>query len=126
MILTLIALEDIQSNSPIGIADLTCDLCESKPFLLHSYSDIASLGESDAGRHARIHACTIIELISRYGSTNVSSESSAKYQTGLSYCYWYGSGSLPDALEGLPQDNPTPRLMRRASEAVVQAAGIQM
>ncbi|XPS73622.1 hypothetical protein M3J09_005766 [Ascochyta lentis] len=37
--------------------------------------------------------------------------------------YWYGSNSLPDALEGLPQDSPNnPRMMRRASEAVVQAA----
>jgi len=40
--------------------------------------------------------------------------------------YWYGSGSLPDTLEGLPQENPNnPRGMRRASEAVVQAAGFQ-
>jgi hypothetical protein len=37
--------------------------------------------------------------------------------------YWYGSNSLPDALEGLPQEGPFPRNMRRASEAVVQAAG---
>lgn len=40
--------------------------------------------------------------------------------------YWYGSGSLPDALEGLPQDSSNPRLMRRASAAVTQAAGIQI
>ena len=40
--------------------------------------------------------------------------------------YWYGSNSLPDALEGLPQDNNSnPRMMRRASEAVAQAAGFQ-
>jgi len=40
--------------------------------------------------------------------------------------YWYGSGSLPDALEGIPQESPNnPRVMRRASEAVVQAAGFQ-
>ncbi|KAF1841951.1 uncharacterized protein K460DRAFT_409390 [Cucurbitaria berberidis CBS 394.84] len=39
--------------------------------------------------------------------------------------YWYGSNSLPDALEGLPQDSSNPRMMRRASEAVVQAAGFQ-
>jgi hypothetical protein len=40
--------------------------------------------------------------------------------------YWYGSNSLPDALEGLPQDPPNnPRMMRRASEAVVQAGGFQ-
>ncbi|KAA8615376.1 Zn-clus multi-domain protein [Pyrenophora tritici-repentis] len=41
--------------------------------------------------------------------------------------YWYGSGgSLPDALEGLPPNSSNPRLMRRASEAVVQASGIQI
>ncbi|KAL7780136.1 hypothetical protein CFE70_010158 [Pyrenophora teres f. teres 0-1] len=41
--------------------------------------------------------------------------------------YWYGSGgSLPDALEGLPPGSSNPRLMRRASEAVVQASGIQI
>jgi len=45
--------------------------------------------------------------------------------TGLNY--WYGSaGSLPDALDGLPAGSSNPRLMRRASEAVVQASGIQM
>lgn len=37
--------------------------------------------------------------------------------------YWYGSNSLPDALEGLPQAEPNSRMMRRASEAVIQAAG---
>ncbi|KAJ4994127.1 hypothetical protein SVAN01_00604 [Stagonosporopsis vannaccii] len=37
-----------------------------------------------------------------------------------------GNASLPDALEGLPQENPnTPRMMRRASEAVVHAIGFQ-
>ncbi|KAI4955194.1 hypothetical protein J4E91_001052 [Alternaria rosae] len=40
--------------------------------------------------------------------------------------YWYGSGSLPDTLEGLPQGSANPRLMRRASEAVGQAQGIQI
>jgi len=40
--------------------------------------------------------------------------------------YWYGSGSLPDTLEGLPPGSSNPRLMRRASEAVVHAAGIQI
>lgn len=39
--------------------------------------------------------------------------------------YWYSSNSLPDALDGLPQDASNPRAMRRASEAVVQAAGFQ-
>lgn len=39
--------------------------------------------------------------------------------------YWYNSNSLPDALEGLPQDGSNPRAIRRASEAVVQAAGFQ-
>lgn len=40
--------------------------------------------------------------------------------------YWYGSNSLPDALEGLPPDNnKNPRMMRRASEAVVEATGFQ-
>jgi hypothetical protein len=46
------------------------------------------------------------------------------HTTGLNY--WYGSGSLPDTLEGLPQGSANPRLMRRASEAVGQAQGIQM
>ncbi|EUC32669.1 hypothetical protein COCCADRAFT_98128 [Bipolaris zeicola 26-R-13] len=40
--------------------------------------------------------------------------------------YWYGSGSLPDTLQGLPQTASNPRLMRRASDAVAQAAGIQI
>jgi len=39
--------------------------------------------------------------------------------------YWYGSNSLPDALEGLSEEGSNPRMMRRASEAVVQAAGFQ-
>jgi hypothetical protein len=46
------------------------------------------------------------------------------YTTGLNY--WYGSGSLPDSLEGLPQGSANPRLMRRASETVGQAQEIQM
>jgi hypothetical protein len=47
----------------------------------------------------------------------------ADFLTGPNY--WYGSNSLPDALEGLPQEDSLPRAMRRASEAVVQAAGFQ-
>lgn len=43
--------------------------------------------------------------------------------TGLNY--WHGSESLPDALDGSPQEGSNPRMMRRASEAVVQAAGFQ-
>ncbi|KAI8937164.1 hypothetical protein NX059_006376 [Plenodomus lindquistii] len=39
--------------------------------------------------------------------------------------YWYGSNSLPDALDGAPQDSSNARNMRRASEAVVQATGFQ-
>ncbi|OAL49528.1 hypothetical protein IQ07DRAFT_644682 [Pyrenochaeta sp. DS3sAY3a] len=39
--------------------------------------------------------------------------------------YWYGSHSLPDALDNLPQDSSSPRMMRRASEAIVHAAGFQ-
>jgi hypothetical protein len=39
--------------------------------------------------------------------------------------YWYGSNSLPDALEGLSQEGSFPRTMRRASEAVVQEGGFQ-
>ena len=40
--------------------------------------------------------------------------------------YWYGSASLPDALEAHAPNHSTQRLMRRASDAVAQAAGIQM
>ncbi|KAF1920839.1 hypothetical protein BDU57DRAFT_534576 [Ampelomyces quisqualis] len=39
--------------------------------------------------------------------------------------YWYGSNSLPDALEGLSEAGSNPRMMRRASEAVIQAADFQ-
>ncbi|KAH7380100.1 hypothetical protein BKA66DRAFT_420273 [Pyrenochaeta sp. MPI-SDFR-AT-0127] len=48
---------------------------------------------------------------------------SANSSPGLNY--WHGSNSLPDALDGSPQEGSNPRLMRRASEAVVQAAGFQ-
>ncbi|KAH7139038.1 hypothetical protein B0J11DRAFT_546597 [Dendryphion nanum] len=34
--------------------------------------------------------------------------------------YWYG-GSLPNALDGLPQDPAHPRMLRRASEAVIHS-----
>ncbi|KAF1836230.1 hypothetical protein BDW02DRAFT_587590 [Decorospora gaudefroyi] len=46
--------------------------------------------------------------------------------SSLGLNYWYSSGSLPDALEDLPQDISNPRLLRRASEAVVQATGIHI
>ncbi|KAF2133529.1 hypothetical protein P153DRAFT_308473 [Dothidotthia symphoricarpi CBS 119687] len=48
---------------------------------------------------------------------------SANSSPGLNY--WYGSSSLPDALEGPPEDSSNPRAMRRASEAIVQAPGFQ-
>lgn len=40
--------------------------------------------------------------------------------------YWYGSASLPDALEALPHAASNPRLMRRSSDAAAQASGIQI
>ncbi|KAH7088250.1 hypothetical protein FB567DRAFT_559914 [Paraphoma chrysanthemicola] len=47
----------------------------------------------------------------------------ANSSPGLSY--WYGSNSMPDALDGVPQEDSNPRMARRASEAVVQATGFQ-
>lgn len=43
--------------------------------------------------------------------------------TGLNY--WYGSHGVPDALDGAAQDSSDAHVMRRASEAVVQATGSQ-
>jgi hypothetical protein len=47
---------------------------------------------------------------------------SAEPLTGMGS--WQGSASLPDALD-LPHDGYNPRINRRASEAVAQAAGFQ-
>jgi len=46
---------------------------------------------------------------------------SSNFRTGSAP--WYGgSNSLPEGLEGLPHESSNPRMARRASEAVVQAA----
>lgn len=39
--------------------------------------------------------------------------------------YWYSSNRLPDMLEDLPEDSSNPRPTRRASDAVIQAAGFE-
>jgi hypothetical protein len=73
-----------------------------------------------------IYAFSIRKFVSGYtkrcDDVSVSEIQSAKQPTGMGP--WQGSASLPDALD-LPHDGYNPRINRRASEAVVQAAGFQ-
>lgn len=80
-------------------------------------------------KNACIHASTIheFESIARYivpqGQYEMRIIQELTSLTGPNY--WYGSNSLPDALEGLQQEDTHPRMMRRGSEAVVQSSGFQ-